>query len=204
MSDRARVSKRQSRGRQRMEQLLDAAAEVFGEQGYERTTTNAIAARAGVSPGTLYQFFSNKEAVADALAERYLNQLTAMGETARSLDVGNRSLEAVLDAIIDPLIAFNLANPAFHALFKEPDAPNRWAAATQRLHESLISLVESVLAMFAPGMTVDERQRSAKVSVHIVGALLPMVLEARDDERAPVIMELKRALLGYLRPTVTA
>lgn len=183
-----------------MEQLLDAAAAVFAEQGYARATTNAIAARAGVSPGSLYQFFANKEAMADALAERYLQWLEVAHEAALPPDLGDRSLDAVLDQVIDPLVEFNLANPAYHALFKEPDAPDRWASATERLHESLMARLDAILAALAPDAPPDERQRTARVSVHIFGGLLPMILEAGDTERPQVVAELKRALMGYLRP----
>jgi AcrR family transcriptional regulator len=62
--------RRQERGKQRMESLMRAAEEVFSEVGFERATTNLIAARASVSPGTLYQFYPNKEAMAEALAAK--------------------------------------------------------------------------------------------------------------------------------------
>jgi AcrR family transcriptional regulator len=59
--------RRQVRGQQRMELVLDVAAQVFAEVGFEAATTNAIAARAGMSPGSPYQFFPNKDAIAKAL-----------------------------------------------------------------------------------------------------------------------------------------
>src|ERR1700739_5121222 len=60
-----------ARGERLVTSLLVAAGRVFGELGYHATTTNAIAAEAKVSPATLYQFFPNKEAIADALVTRY-------------------------------------------------------------------------------------------------------------------------------------
>src|SRR5579862_10053631 len=75
--------KRSTRGKQRIESLLDAACQVFGEIGYHGATTNAIAAAAGVSPATLYQFFPNKEALASALASRYARE---MAEVERAID----------------------------------------------------------------------------------------------------------------------
>lgn len=56
--------RRQARGERRIAQLLQAAAGVFCRTGYAAASTNAIAREAGVSPGTLYQFFPNKEAIA--------------------------------------------------------------------------------------------------------------------------------------------
>src|SRR3546814_7642197 len=69
-SIRTPVSRRE-RGERRIEQIIGAAEEVLVERGYERTTTNAIAERAGISPGSLYQFFRNKDEIAEALAGRY-------------------------------------------------------------------------------------------------------------------------------------
>ncbi|CAM5687002.1 TetR family transcriptional regulator [Streptomyces purpurascens] len=59
-----RPRRRQARGERRITQLLEAAATVFATTGYTAASTNAIAREAGVSPGTLYEFFPNKEAIA--------------------------------------------------------------------------------------------------------------------------------------------
>src|ERR1700748_1703233 len=73
--------KRNARGEQRQKDLLHAAAAVFGRLGYHETTTNAIAAEAGVSAATLYQFFPKKEAIASALASKYAREM-AVAEQA--------------------------------------------------------------------------------------------------------------------------
>jgi AcrR family transcriptional regulator len=88
MPDGARPERRrQERGVRRMEQLLDAAAGLFAEIGYDSATTNKIAARAGVSPGTLYQFFSSKEDIAQALADRYVPELEQAHRDATAGDL---------------------------------------------------------------------------------------------------------------------
>jgi AcrR family transcriptional regulator len=76
--------KRQERGKRRIAAILDVAAEVFADVGYDAATTNAIAARAEISPGSLYQFFPNKEAIAEALAARYVAELQATHNAALS------------------------------------------------------------------------------------------------------------------------
>ena len=57
--------------------MLEAAVRILDRDGLEGLTTNAIAARAGVSIGTLYQYFPNKETILDALADRELAGLSA-------------------------------------------------------------------------------------------------------------------------------
>lgn len=65
----------QDRGPRRVEKILHAAAQLFAEVSYDAATTNAIAARAKTSVGSLYQFFPPKEAILQTLATRYLDQL---------------------------------------------------------------------------------------------------------------------------------
>src|ERR1700753_2818179 len=91
--------KRNARGEQRQQDLLRAAAAVFGRLGYHETTTNAIASEAGVSPATLYQFFPHKEAIARALAENYARE---MADAERAVDTeGKLSFLDAVDELLD-------------------------------------------------------------------------------------------------------
>jgi AcrR family transcriptional regulator len=63
----------QNRSQTTVEAILAAAAELFATRGYARTNTNHVAVRAGVSVGSLYQYFPNKDAILTALVERHLD-----------------------------------------------------------------------------------------------------------------------------------
>src|SRR5262244_2598286 len=102
MSERAHEPRRQDRGRQRIESLLAAAEEVFAEVGYDRATTNLIASRASVSPGTLYQFFPNKEALAEGVAGKYAQELAGLHATVFDAGIAARPLRELIDATVDP------------------------------------------------------------------------------------------------------
>src|SRR6202044_1047344 len=86
----ARAPKR-ARGKQRVAELLDAAAAVFAEKGFEAATMTEIAARADAPIGSLYQFFPTKEALADTLVQNYAgliaNDLEALEHRANDLDI---------------------------------------------------------------------------------------------------------------------
>ncbi|WP_421121096.1 TetR/AcrR family transcriptional regulator [Aquihabitans daechungensis] len=69
---------RQARSAARVELLLDVAEEVFEEVGYDAATTNLVALRAGVPVGTLYRWFPDKAALAEALTDRYLDRLVTL------------------------------------------------------------------------------------------------------------------------------
>src|SRR4029453_10573806 len=69
--------RRQARGLLRIGRILDAAGEVLATEGSEGLTMNEVARRAGISPGSLYQYFSDRQQLLTTLAERYAAQLAA-------------------------------------------------------------------------------------------------------------------------------
>src|SRR5262245_49745688 len=109
--------RRQERGKQRMESLLRAAEAAFAEVGYDAATTNLIASRASVSPGTLYQFYPNKESLAEALAGQYARELERLHTTVFRHTLATVPLSDLIDATVDPFLDFHRRAPAFEALF---------------------------------------------------------------------------------------
>lgn len=190
--------KLQARGERRIASLLDAAAEVFAESGYARASTNAIAARAGASPGTLYQFFPNKEAIAEALAQRYVEQLSLAHDSGFPPELATLPLAEVLDRILDPLIAFNLANPGFRALISDPGAPANVSTSKQPISEVMAARIEALIATREPDLEPADRRRCAQFAMTIFGSLMPLVMRAEGADRAVAISEVKQVLMAYL------
>lgn len=73
----ARKTPRQARSKMMVETILDATARVLIEQGFSGTTTNRVAERAGISVGSLYQYFPSREALVAAVAQRYSETMKA-------------------------------------------------------------------------------------------------------------------------------
>lgn len=103
----ARRSPVQGRSKQTVERILDAAAHVFGERGYA-ATTNDVAEQAGLSVGSLYQYFRDKDAILEALHRRHVDGIAAelLGEGPRDQP------EAWLRWLVDQLIALNSRSDA--------------------------------------------------------------------------------------------
>src|ERR1700739_1954647 len=97
----ARAPKR-ARGKQRVADLLQPAAAVFAEKGYEAATMTEIAARAGAPIGSLYQFFPAKEALADTLVQNcaalWAADLRALA--ARASDIDTKTLVEALFGLV--------------------------------------------------------------------------------------------------------
>ncbi|MEV6125858.1 TetR/AcrR family transcriptional regulator [Streptomyces violaceusniger] len=203
MADEVRPRRRQARGERRMAQILDASAAVFARVGYEKATTIAIAAEAGISPGSLYQFFPNKHAVAQALADRFVTQMgAAHREAFEAIDFAALTLDDLLDRIVDPIVGFNIANPGFKALFARPDMPDGLSDAARPIQAALLGRIETMIGARAPGLPEGERQRTARVCAQIFQAMVVLVVAAEGDERQAMTGELKKALRGYLAPVI--
>jgi len=183
-----------------MAQLLDAAAEVFAENGYAKATTNAVAAGAGVSPGTLYQFFRNKEALAEGLAERYRAALEDAHRRAFDDGLASLPLPDLVSGMIGPMIEVNVANPGFKALFAAADMPAHLGAPARRMHAAVVDRIGGVLSTRHPHLPAEDVRRTAVVATQIFGSLLGTIVAAEDEDRRQWVTELERALVGYLAP----
>ncbi|MEU5363000.1 TetR family transcriptional regulator [Streptomyces sp. NPDC005925] len=197
-----RPRRRQARGERRVAQLLEAAASVFCASGYTAASTNAIAREAGVSPGTLYQFFPNKEAIAIELGERLMHQMReTYGEALAPVGPAT-PLEEAVGAAVDRFIEFNCRHPVFFALMHGPDIPGRIAEEHDALHVTLVSRVETLLSSFLPDAPAADVARTAHVCLGIYKAGLELILGHEGPEREAYVREVKKVLLRYLQPMV--
>ena len=195
--------RRQVRGQRRIEQILDTAAQVFAEVGFEAASTNAIAARAGMPIGSVYQFFPNKEAIAEALADRFTQRLLET-QAVFGPEIEYLPLDELIDHVIDPLVAFHVAHPGFQALFTGSLVSPRLASAIEAFLSAVVGRADAMLAVRAPGLSAERRARCARVSVEIVRAVLPLVVASDPAERDAVVAELKIAERGYLLQLFTS
>src|SRR5712691_11716215 len=193
------LRRRQARGQQRIELILDISAQVFAEVGFEAATTNAISARAGISPGSLYQFFPNKDAIAEALADRFVERLRTT-EAIFGPEIEFLPLDDLIDHVVDPLVTFHVSHPGFQALFSGSIVSPRLAGATQSFLQAVVRRAEAMFAVRAPGLSPERRARCARVSVELIRALLPLVVAADPAERDAMITEVKAAQRDYLAP----
>lgn len=152
----ARKTPRQERSRRTVDRILDAAARIFHEQGYAGATTNDIADEAGVSIGSLYQYFPNKDAVLLSLTSRHIEATTSGLATLLS----EQRLEDGVDVILRNVIDFLLAQhdlDDLHLLVMH-EAP-RTRQITLELDRARSHLVAETSQLLAP-MIDEETQRT--------------------------------------------
>ncbi|WP_329178826.1 TetR/AcrR family transcriptional regulator [Streptomyces sp. NBC_01477] len=197
-----RPRRRQARGERRITQLLQAAASVFCTLGYTASSTNAIAREAGVSPGTLYQFFPNKEAIAVELGGKLIKEMEEAHGRVFTAENARLPLDRLIDAVADPFIEFNCANPAFLALIKGPDTPGKVSEEHDTLHATLLDGVSWILALRRPSLSTLERTLIAEMSFAMFKAALDLVVQNEGEERAAYAHEMKSMLYRYLAPCI--
>ncbi|MGP3636621.1 TetR/AcrR family transcriptional regulator [Streptomyces sp. 24-1644] len=198
----ARPRRRQARGEARIAQLLDAAASVFSSTGYTAASTNAIAREAGVSPGTLYQFFPNKEAIAIELGDQLLNRWRDTYGAAFVPQHIELPLDRMLDAILDPLITFNCENPAFSVLMHGSEIPGAITREHDTVHTTMLTRVESILAGYLTELPAAQVSRIANMTFALFTAGIDLIMGHEGAEREAYSQELKTILFRYLDPLV--
>jgi AcrR family transcriptional regulator len=190
---------RRARGLQRMASILAAAEIVFARMGYDETTTNHIAAQAEISPGSLYQFFSNKEEIAQALAIHYTEELQETYSIVFSAEAAALPLPRWLDNIFDSLIAFHLSHHAFCILLTTPIS-SRVTSLIRALPQDLQAHFELGLERRAPTLSEAQRKLSAQMIVQIFKGMLPLIQQTDEEETRRLMGELKTIVLRYLEP----
>jgi len=194
---------KQERSRQRFELILNTAANMFTEVGYENTTTNAIAERAAVPIGSLYQYFPSKDAVLHALAHRYLQKFNDLQQNVFPADVSSMSLQDIFDRTIDPFVAFHLEHPAFTHIFLGSEVSADLARANAELDEAVLARIKGLLLAKKPGLSENKALLMAQLVKAVVKAMFSL-LDSSDnpDFHQQVIQELKTMLAGYVGPII--
>ncbi len=131
------------RGELRVAALMEAADAVIAERGFEAATMAEIAARSGAQIGSLYRFFPNKEALADALVQRYAGLIDeAFGEIrARAASL---STDELADGVVDFMVKHHGETRAMRALL---DARSEWSARRAEFRNAALRHIEQILML---------------------------------------------------------
>ena len=152
----ARAPKR-ARGHARVSAILDSAAAVFAEKGFEAATMTEIAARSLTATGSLYRFFPTKASVADALLARYAE---AVGERFVAIEVRAKTLtpDDLADALIETMLDRRAESAVAVALVDlRPDGADRRA----EIREAARNGIAAVLRRRAPHLAQAEDSAAA-------------------------------------------
>ncbi len=195
----SRRTPRQARAVDTVCAIERAAAELFGEHGFAATTTNKIAVRAGVSIGSLYQYFPDKAAIAQALLERHVHEVHGLVEQQLERLADERTpLRAALAELLEALVALHEQDPKLHRFLGEAGMCPGIALEPEREQRQILEF-EKILR--ARG---DVHVRDPRLAARIVGCTIESLVQwlvhsKRDDtDRAAFIAESVTMVAGFL------
>jgi AcrR family transcriptional regulator len=198
-----RKSASQKRSQVTVEALLDATARVLTRQGYDRASTNRIAATAGVSVGSLYQYFPNKEALVAALVARHNREMLQLLRAALK-EVASLDLATAMRALVRATVDAHLVDPALHRIFAEQVPRMGQLAKIEALQRETFLLVRTYLEERRNEISVADLDSATAICVTTVEALTHEFVinrpDALDGDRERFIEEVTRLITGYLMP----
>jgi AcrR family transcriptional regulator len=198
----------QQRAQATLEAILQAAASLIARDGYPSLTTNKVAERAGVSIGSLYQYFPNKEAILVALLEQHMSGVEpVIEESMRELADPEVPFAEGMRRLMVRLLDRHRDHPRLQrALTEEVPHPSHIRALHRKQDREYVTRVAHILTL-RPDVRVHDTLAAAHVLVQAVSGLSRWLAhEPPDDvDRDACLEEVVRLLVGYsLGPEVTA
>jgi AcrR family transcriptional regulator len=189
----------QERAKATVDAILAATARILVKEGYDHASTNKIAAAAGVSIGSLYQYFPSKEALVAALIEEHVVEMRTIlhgnlpGLFALPLD------EAIVGAV-RLMIDVHRVNPKLHKVLVEQTPRTGRLERIQGVEREMTELTRSFLELRRDEVGVDDLDLAAFVCVGIVEALTHTAVVSRPELlNDAYVREVSNAVLRYLR-----
>ena len=188
----------QRRARQTVEAVLDAVVRILKREGFEAVTTNRIAEVAGVSIGSVYQYFPDKRAIFAALHERHVQEIDLLVE-AKLMEHARSPLDTLMRAMIEAMVDAHTSDPELYELLST-EVPHRAEGTREfavRLHGAFRLAIASRAKELKPRRDLD-------IVVFVVTHMVESLSHGAVLRRPPRLSlaaakeEAVRAVLAYL------
>jgi AcrR family transcriptional regulator len=186
----------QRRSAERLTRILDACADLLDEVGYDELSTRAVAVRAGVPIGSVYRFFGNKRAMADALGERNLERYTERVTRRLRETAGEGGWRAAMDAVLDEYLHMKRTAPGFSLVDFGNQIPigARHTEPNHRVADRLAELLAGHLGRGAD----EELRRTVLVAVEAADTLVHLAFRVDPEGDERIVEETRQLLRAYL------
>ena len=187
-----------------VDRILDAGQEMLIAHGYDGASTNRIAAAAGISPGSLYQYFKDKDDIAAAVIDRYSDQLSERVAARVSERLSQPAPDYVRESIAALLDALDVHPEFLRAVMEQTPrlgASSKLITFEQRIGELTKAYLTINRTQIRPGTSYDT---AAWMLVRMVEHLcVRFILDQPAIGRDEFIDEITVMALSYLRPWPT-
>jgi AcrR family transcriptional regulator len=173
------------------------------KEGYDRASTNKIAAAAGVSIGSLYQYFPNKEALVAAVSERHSHEVLQLMRAALN-KVAARPVEAAAREFISVAIEGHRINPKLHRVLAEQIPRIGPLKNVEAINQDVYALIRGYLGAHRDEIDVPDLDVAAFICVTTVEALTHTAVLHRpdvltDEKAKQFVDEVTHLVVRYLQ-----
>ena len=174
---------RQDRSQITVEAVLEAAAQVLVADGYDAMTVSAVADRAGVSVGSLYQYFADKASLVAGVVEAHLARETEVIGAAL-LDAAGLPIAAAVERTVRAFVDVNAEDPARSAAYLVAARDVAWAEGIEEVAAQSVEAVAAFLAARADELRVPDPALAAFVLVCAIAGLVERAVTLRPEAAA--------------------
>jgi AcrR family transcriptional regulator len=183
--------------------LLEATARVLTKEGFDRASTNKIAAMAGVSIGSLYQYFPSKEALVAAVIDRHMRDMLQVVRDAL-IKVAARPIEVAARELVSIMLDAHRVDPKLHRVLVEQVPRAGRLENIEAIERETYALVRGYLEAHRAELDVADPDLAAFVCVTAVEALTHAVVVRRpeiltDEKAKKLVDDVTRLIVRYLR-----
>ena len=198
----------QERARVTVDALVEATARILVRDGFDRASTNRIAEEAGVSIGSLYQYFPGKEALVAVLIERHNLQLMRIVHHAFS-HAAAAPLETGIRLLVAAAIDAHRIEPELHCVLAEQTPRSGALANVELFQRSAYGLFRSYLEARRDEVKIEDLDLATFICVTSIEALTHTAVIHRSDMLSEkrvkdLVEETNRLIVGYLCPAVSS
>ena len=194
----ARTPKR-TNGIRRVEVLLKAGEEVISEKGYESATMAEIAARSDTCIGSLYRFFPGKEALANALIDRYRENIDLAFDAIDAEGV-SLSVQSLADRLLETLL---LLNPKGSASYRLMETRSGWSNKREELRSVALRRIAQTLRIYSPHLEESLAGDMSYVLLHNMKTMKTFAILSDRERASGALRELHRMNRLYLESILT-
>ena len=192
----------QNRSRALVDTLVEATARILVREGFDQASTNRIAAKAGVSVGSLYQYFPSKEALVAAVMERHRQELlrVARDTLARAMKL---PLEEAVRELVAVAIKAHRVDPNLHRVLAEQIPRTGGLENTETFNQENYTLFRAYLDAHRSEIRAVDLEMAAFVCVTSIEALTHTAVlhhSFSDQAYQALIHEATRLIVLYLTP----
>jgi AcrR family transcriptional regulator len=200
-NDNLRRQPSQKRGKDRVEKILEAAAAVFDEVGYEAATTHQIAAKAGTAIGSLYQFFPDKATIFNTMELRHAERVKIMWAQSNIPEIVLLPLRQMMKMLVKATTQL-FEHPVSRVIFIQfYTQPQNFQSIDESMTQEAINFLADILQQRNPLLNDLRLKLLAEVCVHSVNAVILSALR-NPDRQEMLAQEIEDLLVAYLEPYV--